>query len=409
MKVKHLFFGTILAVLLCFVMCVPSMASKKPIKLGFVYIMSGPFSTYGRFAKQGAQLAIDEINASGGILGRKVEGYFEDSTAKPDVAIRAIRKLVYQVGVDCLIGLDSSGVAKTVAPLIPQMKVPLIITHAATPDVTGNLCNRYVFRISLNLAQNTKAAAKIASRLKANLWTTIGPDYAFGHQSWEYFKKYLKELKPGVKFMPEDKVAFSPIKTTDFSPYITKIMQSKPEGVFISLWGGNLIDFIRQADQMGFFKGDFDVLMSLGAATEVLYALKDKMPEGIWVGTRYWFLANNSPINVKFRNAYYKRFGQYPSYNAHGAYSAVYVYKAAVEKAKSVDKDAVIRALEGLSIELPVGKITIRAADHQAITDACWGKTAADPAYPIRILKPMIIFPGKEITRPIEETGCKKR
>ncbi len=409
MKRSQLVLKGILAVLLCLVLFVPAMAAEKPIKLGFVYIMSGPFSTYGQFAKQGAQLAIDEINSSGGILGRKVEAYFEDSTGKPDVAARVLKKLVYQVGVDCLIGLDSSGVAKTVVPLIPQMKTPLIITHAATPDVTGNICNDYVFRISLNLAQNVKAAAKIAAESKAKLWTTIGPDYAFGHQSWEYFQKYLKELKPDVKFMPKDKVAFSPIKTTDFSSYITKIMQSKPEGVFISLWGGNLIDFVRQADQMGFFKGDFDVLMSLGAATEVLYALKDKMPEGVWVGTRYWFLSNNSPVNVKFRTAYYKRFGQYPSYNAHGAYGAVYTYKAAVEKAKTTNKQAVVKALEGLTIELPVGKITIREADHQAITDACWGKTAADPAYPIRILKPMKIFPGKEVTRPVEQTGCKRK
>ncbi len=409
MRKKYWLLKGFLTVVLCMALAVPAFAAKKPIKLGFIYIMSGPFSAYGQFAKKGAQLAVDEINKTGGILGRPVKAYFEDSTGKPDVAARAIRKLVYQEGVDCVIGLDSSGVAKTVVPLIPEMKTPLIITHAATPDVTGNICNKYVFRISLNLSQNVKAAAKIASQLKAKVWTTIGPDYAFGHQSWEYFQKYLKEIKPDVKFLPKEKVAFSPIKTTDFSSYITKIMQSKPEGVFVSLWGGNLIDFVRQAGQMGFFKGDFDVLMSLGAATEVLYALKDKMPEGIWVGTRYWFLSNNSPLNVKFRTNYQKRFGEYPSYNAHGAYGAVYTYKAAAEKAKSADKQAIIKALEGLKVKLPVGTIYLRPEDHQAVTDACWGKTAADPAYPIRILKPMKIFPGKEITRPVEQTGCKMK
>ncbi|HEC32555.1 MAG TPA: hypothetical protein ENI41_08685, partial [Deltaproteobacteria bacterium] len=110
MKRSQLIFKGILAVLLCLIFFVPVNAAQKPIKLGFVYIMSGPFSTYGQFAKQGAQLAIDEINKSGGILGRKVEAYFEDSTGKPDVAARALKKLVYQIGVDCLIGLDSSGV-----------------------------------------------------------------------------------------------------------------------------------------------------------------------------------------------------------------------------------------------------------------------------------------------------------
>lgn len=381
-------------------------ASAAPVKIGFTYIMSGPFSAYGQFAKQGAELAIDEINAAGGINGQQVEGYFEDSTGKADVALRSIRKLVYQDQVDMLIGLDSSGVAKTVVPSIEQMKTPLIITHAATPDVTGDVCNKYTFRISLNLAQNVKAAALLAKETGAKKWTTVGPDYAFGHQSWEYFEKYLKQLNPDTTFLPKDQVAFPPFKTTDFSAYITKVMSSKPDGVFISLWGGNLIDFVRQASSMGFFNGDFEVLFSLGAATEVLTALGDKMPEGLWVGTRYWFLANDSAMNKSFTANYFKKYGAYPSYNAHGAYSAVYAYKAAAAKAKSIDKMAIVEALEGLKLEIPTGMIEFRKGDHQAITDAHWGKTAADPAYPHRILKPVKIFNGQDVTPPLAETGC---
>ncbi|MBN2232228.1 MAG: ABC transporter substrate-binding protein [Deltaproteobacteria bacterium] len=401
-------FFAILTVILMLAGLLPAApaTAAEPVKIGFVYIMSGPFATYGQFAKKGAELAIDEINKAGGILGRPVEACFEDSTGKPDVAMRAIRKLVYQEKVDCLIGLDSSGVAKSVVPSIAQLKTPLIITHAATPDVTGTVCNRYTFRISLNLAQNVKTAALLAARTDARTWTTVGPDYAFGHQSWEYFQKYLAEIEPGAKFLPKDQIAFPPFKTTDFSAYITKIMQTKPDGVLISLWGGNLIDFVRQGAEMGFFNGDYEVLVTLGAATEVLSALGDKMPEGLWVGSRYWFLANDSALNRDFVKNYHGRFGEYPSYNAHGAYGALLTYKAAVEKAKTVDKDAVVTALEGLTVELPVGTITIRPEDHQAVTDACWGKTAADPAYPIRILKPMQIFRGVDITPPASDTGC---
>jgi branched-chain amino acid transport system substrate-binding protein len=381
-------------------------AAEEPIKLGFVYIMSGPFAAYGEFAKQGAELAIDEVNKAGGINGRKVEGYFEDTTGKPDVALRVIRKLVFQDKVDCVIGLDSSGVAKTVGPAMVQLKTPLIITHAATPDVTGSLCNKYVFRISVNIAQNIKAASLLAADTGVKKWTTIGPDYAFGHQSWEFFEKDLKELKPDVAFASKEDGVFSPIKTTDFGPYITKLMQSDADGVLVSLWGGNLIDFVRQASEMGFFSGKYTVLCTLGAATEVLTALGDKMPEGLWVGTRYWFLANESEMNKSFVKTFKDRFDAYPSYNAQGAYGAVYTFKKAAEKAKSTDKDAVIKALENLTIELPVGTITIRAGDHQAVTDVCWGKTAADPAYPIRILKPFRVFKGSEVTPPVADTGC---
>ncbi|MBI5580651.1 MAG: ABC transporter substrate-binding protein [Deltaproteobacteria bacterium] len=382
-------------------------AADKPVKIGFVYIMSGPFATYGQFAKQGAELAIDEINKAGGINGRKVEAIFEDDTGKPDVGIRVIRKLVYENEVDIVMGIDSSGVASAVAPVMKELKTPLIITHAAVPDVTGTNCNRYTFRVSLNINQNISMASSIAAEMKAKTWTTAGPDYSFGHQSWEYFQKYLSKKKPDTVFLPRADVAFPPSATTDFSAYVTKIMNSKADGVLISLWGGNLIDFVRQAGDMGFFDGKREILMTLGAATEVLYALKEKMPEGIWVGTRYWFQANNTPINKAFVDAYLKRFNVYPSYNAHGAYGAVKTYAAAAGKAKSVEKEKIVDALEGLSIELPVGTIFIRPEDHQAVTDGVWGKTAADPQMPIRILKPIRAFAGKDITPTVDETGCK--
>ncbi|MDX9708337.1 MAG: ABC transporter substrate-binding protein [Trichloromonas sp.] len=170
-----------------FLLSVAGASAAAPVKIGFVYIMSGPLSAYGQFAKQGAELAIKEVNAAGGINGRQVEGFFEDSTGKADVALRAIRKLVYQDKVDLLVGLDSSGVANTVVPSIEQLKTPLIATHAATPDVTGSLCNKYTFRIALNMSQNVKAAALVAKDSGATKWTTAGPDYAFGHQAWEYF------------------------------------------------------------------------------------------------------------------------------------------------------------------------------------------------------------------------------
>lgn len=376
------------------------------VKIGFVYIMSGPFSTYGTFAKQGAELAIEEINKSGGILGKKVVGIFEDSTGKADVALRAIRKLVYQENVDILVGLDSSGVAQTVVPSIEQMKVPLIITHAATPTVTGSLCNKYTFRISVNLNQNVKAASIIAKETGAKRWNTVGPDYAFGHQSWEYFKKYLSEIDKDATFASDSETVFPPIKTTDFSSYITKVMASKPEGVFISLWGGNLIDFVRQATEMGFFNQGYKVLMSLGAATEVLTALGDKMPDNIWVGTRYWFLANESELNKRFYNNYFKKYGVYPSYNAHGAYSAVYAFKKAVEKAKSLEKEKVVEALEDMEIEIPIGKIKFRKGDHQAVSDVHWGLTATDKKFSHKILNPIRIFSGKDVTPEVQETGC---
>ncbi len=373
-------------------------------KIGAIYIMSGPFATYGEFARDGIQLAVDEINAGGGVLGRKLEFKIEDSTGKPDVAIQAARKLVLQDKVDVLLGIDSSGVARGVAPTIPELERPLLITHAATPDVTGRLCNKWVFRDSVNINQNLKAAALLAKDTGAKRWTTIGPDYAFGHQSWEFFQKYLKELEPDAEFLDP---AFPKFGAEDHTPFINKVIADKPDGVIISLWGGQLVNFVRQANNLGFFDQKFQVLMTLGGAIEVLYALSDQMPEGLWVGTRYWFLAKDTDINKKFVEAYKKRFDKYPSYNAQNAYTGVYVYKAAIEKAGSTDPEKVAAAMAGLTVDSPTGEFTIRAEDHQATVDGYWGVTKADPAYPFRILQPVRVFPGAEITPPPAETGCK--
>src|SRR5690606_38573796 len=273
----------------------PAHAADDPIKIGAIYIMSGSAASYGKFAQQGIQLAMDEINASGGVLGRQLALQLEDGQGKAAVAIQAARKLVYQDKADVLMGLDSSGVAQGLAPVLPELGKPFIITHAATPDVTGKLCNAYTYRISVNVHQNMTGAAEIAAKTGAKKWTTIGPDYAFGHQSWEFFSKYLKERVPDAELMSE--TAFPRFGAEDFTPFINGVMENKPDGVLISLWGGDLVNFVRQANSRGFFDQGFEVLLTVGAATEVLSSLGEQMPEGVWLGTRYWYGAHDNEMN----------------------------------------------------------------------------------------------------------------
>ena len=130
------------------------------------------------------------------------------------------------------------------------------------------------------------------------------------------------------------------------------------------------------------------------------------MPEGIWVGTRYWFDANDTQVNQDFVNAYQERYDALPSYNAEGAYSTLYAYKAAIEQAGSVEPDAVIEALFGLTLETPAGTRTFRPEDHHAILPATWGVTAASNELPIRTLNPLEIISGDQVTPAPSETGC---
>lgn len=380
-------------------------AADDPIKLGAVYIRSGSPSSYGEFAEEGLRLAIDEVNEKGGVLGRQLKYAIEDSQGKPGTAIQAMRKLVYQEKVDALMGLDSSGVAQGVVSTIPQLRKPLIITHAATPDVTGDKCNDYVYRLSVNIVQNMGGAAEIAADSGAKHWTTIGPDYAFGRQSWEFFGKALKQKNPDVELMSE--TAFPRFGAEEFTPFINSIMAAKPDGVLISLWGGDLVNFVRQASDLGFFDQGFEVMFTVGAATEVLTALGEQMPEGVWLGTRYWFDAYDNEMNRSFVSAYKKRYNKAPSYNAEGAYAAVYAYKAAMEKAGTTDGPKVAEALAGMSFDTPMGEITFRAGDHQTLVGPTWGRAGPmDEEYGIRTLNDVHAFDGKSVTPAVEDTGC---
>jgi branched-chain amino acid transport system substrate-binding protein len=382
----------------------PAQAQDDPIEIGAIYILSGVASTYGEFAQDGARLAIDEINSDGGVLGQPLEITFEDSQLKAETAIQAMRKLVYQEQVDILMGLDSSGVATGVVPVVPEVETPFLITHAATPDVTGKLCNEWTYRVSVNINQNVKGAAIMADESGADSWTTIGPDYAFGHQSWEFFQKYLGEMNDGASF--SDSPSFPAFGTEDFTPFINTVISAEPDGVFISLWGGDLVNFTRQAKDLGFFDQGFEVIMSLGAATEVLHALGSQMPTGVTVGTRYWYAGPDNAMNERFVSAYRERYGKVPSYNAQNAYAGIYAYKAAIEKAGKVDKAAIRDALSGLTFQAPMGEVHFREGDHQAVVGPVYGVTAENPDEEIRGLEPMRIFDGAEVTPPVSETGC---
>lgn len=403
-KIKSLV--TALATTSALVLSTNVVAKEDPITIGGLYILSGSAASYGQFATEGIKMAIDEINKDGGVLGRTLALQAEDTQGKAATGIQAARKLVYQNEVSALVGLDSSGVALGLVPVLKELKTPLIITHAATPHATGKLCNEYTYRITVNEPQNMRAAAEIASETDAKRWTTIGPDYAFGHESWELFSKYLKEIDPDAEIMKE--VAFPRFGAEDFTPFINNIMQQKPEGILISVWGGDLVNFVRQANNLGFFDQGFEIMFTVGAATEALDALGEQMPEGVWLGTRYWYESHDTDANKKFVTDYKERYKHAPSYNAEGAYSAVYAIKNAIEKAGSAEPTAIAEALSGLTLNTPAGERTFREGDNQALIGPTWGRASAMNADGIRSLTEVHNFDGASVSLPLEETECKR-
>ena len=387
--------------------------AAEPVRLGFIYIFSGRMALHGQVARQGAETAIGEINRAGGIAGRQVVGIFEDSQAKPETGVKVAKKLVTQDKVDAVIGIISSGVVPAVAAAMNELKTPLIITTAVNPVVTGAKCNRYTFRVTPSSQQLMKSTALLAKHVKAKRWTTIGPDYALGHGSWKAFKKYVSETNPSAQFVPDSEVVFAPLSTTDWKPYISKLMKTDADGVLITLWGGNFMDFVRQAHDEGLFKMNRPMISPI-VGTYELVNLGVNMPKGLWISSSYWPEANPKGTDKTFVQAYLAKYGAPPGYITAFAYSGVKAYAQAAAMAGSTDKEAVVKALEGLSVDSPVGTITIRPEDHQGISDLIGGKISEGVALtkrrrPYRVLDSVILFPGNEVTPSVQETECKMK
>ncbi|HEY6005921.1 MAG TPA: ABC transporter substrate-binding protein [Anaeromyxobacter sp.] len=370
---------------------------KGPIKYGYQAVLSGTLAGYGEFHRMGLVMAVDEVNAKGGIAGQKVEYEMRDSTLKPDDAIKNIRYFVDSWGADFLGGIDSSGQALAVAPLMPQLDKVLIVTHAATEKLNEEQVFKngvkQIFRICSPTYQDGNAAAFIARDLPAMKWATVSPKYEYGFTCWKMFQDALKKMKPGVTFVAE---SFAPFGTTDFRSHINTIMDAQPDGLYSTEWAGELISFVKQAREAGLFDKVKHVMFPVGAAMDVLEGCGNDLPDGIWISGRYYFQYPNSKMNNEWVARFHKRWNHYPAYVSETAYSSVYTLKAAVEKAGSKDTKAVIQALEGMEIDTPGGHRVFRKEDHQAMYEVPWGKTRSDPKYPFKTMGEQRVIPAKE-------------
>ena len=370
---------------------------KGPIKIGYQTVLSGTLAGYGEFHKMGALMAVDEINAKGGIAGQKIELDVRDSTMKPDDAIKNARYFVDSWGADFLAGVDSSGQALALAPLMEQLDRVLIVTHAATEKLTEEFVYkknvRQVFRICNATYQDGNAAAFVAKDLPATKWATVSPKYEYGFTCWKMFQATLGRLKPGVTFPAE---SFAPAGTTDFRSHINAIMDAQPDGLYSTEWAGELITFVKQAKEAGLFEKVKHVMFPVGAAMDVLEGLGGDMPDNVWISGRYYFLYPESKANQEFVARFHQRWKHYPAYVSETAYSSIYAIKLAVEKAGSKETKAVIAALEGMEMDSPAGRRLFRKEDHQAIYDVPWGKTKSDPRYPFKIMGEQRLIRAKD-------------
>ncbi|MFH1034516.1 MAG: ABC transporter substrate-binding protein [Pseudomonadota bacterium] len=368
-----------------------------PVKVGYQAISSGTLAGYGEFHKMGAVMAMEEINAAGGIAGVKLDIDFRDSTLKAPDAIQNARYFVDSWGADFLAGIDSSGQALALAPVMAELDKVLMVTHAATEKLTEEQVFKngikQIFRMVTSTYQDGYAAALVAKDLPAKTWATISPKYEYGFTCWNMFKETLGKVKKDASFTAE---SWAPFGTTDFRSHINTIMDAKPEGLYSTEWAGELITMIKQGLQAGLFEKIKYVMFPVGAAMDVLEGMGNDMPDNIWISGRYCFQYPNTPANNDWVARFHKRWSHYPAYVSESAYSTMYAFKKAVEASGSKDTKAVIGALEGMKIDCPAGQRVFRKEDHQAMYDVPWGLTKADPKYPFKALGKMVVVPAKD-------------
>lgn len=406
MKRKRLYVSCVLVAVGLMMVCGTAIAAEKaakakPIKIGVLFIASGPMGGYGKHGFQSVQMALDEINASGGILGRKVEAIFEDTKLKADVATEIVKRFIEKDKVDFIIGPTSSGIAVPVAKLANEKKKILVLTQAAANSMTGAEFGRYQFATLSNAMMHSRSGAYYMASKPYKRWMVIGPNYNYGHESWAAFKDKLKELRPDVEFVGE---AWPKLTEKEFKPFIDKIIEAKPDAVWSPLWGMDAVNFIKQAkayqlfDKIAFAFPD-------GAALETLVPLGKEMPNGIFVAARYFFLTPDTAMNRKFVKTYQERFKELPDYMAVETYAGVYFIKAAVERAGTLNADKIVAAVEKepLAWETPEGWKIMRKEDHAVVEDVVWGETLYSDKYGFAILKNMQAIQGEEICRTPEE------
>ena len=381
----------VLTMLLALVLAMPLAASaQKPIKVGFPMILSGPGALFGEPASKGAQMYVDEINAKGGVLGRKLELLPRDTKGNADEAVRVSRELILKENVDFLVGTLTSAEGPAVSVVAKENKVVFIAPIPKTDQLTApDKLHPYVFRVAANTTMEGRSAAEIVAKWPVTRVATISPDYAYGQDVTKSFVEHLKKIKPSVQIVDQQ---WPKLGEPDYTPFINAQMAKKPEAVFSSLWGGHFVNFAKQAKPLGYFDALKYNFIGVGEAgsPESTKAMGKDYPVGIWGNSYDAFYWGETPAHREYvaRLSKYLK-DEYPSSWAIQGWIGMAFLAEAIKKAGSTDSDKVSKALLGLSIDTPIGKQVIREKDHQANRGQLYGKTVMDPKYPFAIMKPV--------------------
>jgi branched-chain amino acid transport system substrate-binding protein len=321
--------------------------------------------------KKGWELALEEINAQGGVNGRPLEVVSRDDGGTPGDAVRVAEELISREKADVLMGTFASNVGLAVANLARQRRIVFMAAEPLTDKMVWENGNKYTFRLRPSTYMQVAMLVPEAAKLKKKRWAIVYPNYEYGQSATESFKKLLKAAQPDVEFVAEQA---SPLGKIDAGAVVQALADARPDAIFSSLFAADLQKFVREGTTRGLFDNR-TVFNLLGGEPEYLDPLKDETPQGWWV-TGYPWNEIQTPEHKRFRDAYQKRWNDYPRVGSVVGYTALHAVAEGLRKAGSPDPDKLAAALRGLKMDSPFGALTWRAIDHQSTMGAYVGQLA---------------------------------
>jgi branched-chain amino acid transport system substrate-binding protein len=323
--------------------------------------------------KKGMELAVDEINAAGGVGGKPLELITRDDNANPGDAVRAAEELVSREQVQVLAGTFLSNIGLALADFAKQKKFFFLAGEPLTDKITWQSGNKYTFRLRPSTYMQAAMLVPEAAKMKKKRWAVVYPNYEYGQSAVATFKQLLKAAQPDVEFIAEQA---SPLGKLDAGSVVQALADAKPDAILNVLFGADLAKFVREGNTRGLFQG-IEVVSLLTGEPEYLDPLKDEAPEG-WLVTGYPWYGIQTPQHKAFFMAYQGKYKDYPRLGSVVGYALVHSIAAGIRKAGSTDSEKLVVAFRGLQVDTPFGKVTYRPEDQQSTMGAFVGRTRKD-------------------------------
>jgi branched-chain amino acid transport system substrate-binding protein len=321
--------------------------------------------------RKGWQLALDEINAKGGVAGRKLEVISRDDNANPGDAVRVAEELVTREKVEILTGGFLSHVGLAISSFAKEKKIVFIAAEPLTDKLVWENGNAYTFRLRASTYMQVHMLVEEAAKLGKKRWAIVYPNYEYGQSAIASFKALMQQRQPGIEWVAEQA---PPLGKIEAGAVAQAIADARPDAIFNVTFGPDLQKFVREGTTRGLFK-DVTVFSLLGGEPEYLDPLKEEAPVG-WYVTGYPWDQIKTPEHDAFRKAYEAKWSDYPRLGSVVGYAAMHSVAAAIAKAGSAETGKVQAAMAGLEVATPFGKVVYRAIDHQSTMGAYVGRTA---------------------------------